>query len=111
MKTNEKYKIVNGTFYDTRTPQEVIDVIESARAGGRRVRLSYGDTETGRDWQEQYDIVGRIGRSAGPVKVPILIHNRRSIGGHAILDHCIVRIVSSVGGRVLYQHPKYYVQG
>lgn len=110
MKTNEKYKSVNGTFYDKRTLQEVIDAIELARAGGWRVRLSYGDTLTGRDWQEQYGIVGRIGRSTGPVKVPILMHNRRSIGGPAILDCCIVRIVSSAGGRVLYQHPKYYVQ-
>lgn len=110
MNTNEKYKIVNGIFYDKRTSQEVINVIESARADGRRVRLSYGDTETGRDWQEQHDIVGRIGRSTGPVNVPILMHNRRSIGGPAILDCWIVRIVSSVGGRVLYQHPKYYVQ-
>jgi len=32
----------------------------------------------------------------------------RSIGGGAILDHCIVRIRHSSGGRILYQHPKYH---
>jgi len=42
------------------------------------------------------------------VKVPLLIANRRSLGGTAILDHCIVRIRSSAGGRVLYQHPDYH---
>jgi hypothetical protein len=37
-----------------------------------------------------------------------MIANRRSIGGGAILDRCIVRIRSSAGGRVLFQHPRYH---
>ena len=44
----------------------------------------------------------------GPVKVPLLIANSRSIGGGAILDFCIVRIRTAAGGRVLYQHPAYH---
>ena len=42
------------------------------------------------------------------MKVPLLVANRRSLGGGAILTHCIVRIRESAGGRVLYQHPSYH---
>lgn len=104
----KQYKIVNGTYYDERTPDEVIRVLENARVNRTRLHLSLGDLATGRDWLEEFDVYGCVGRSMGPTKVPILLANRRSTGGGAILDHCVVRIRQSAGGRVLYQHPKYH---
>ena len=104
-------KIVNGTHYHESTPQDVIDVLERARQNNWRVRLHYGNSFTGQDWNEQYDICGRIGRSMGPVKVPLLVHNARSTGGPHLLDHCIVRIrfANKQHGRDdLYCHPKYH---
>lgn len=44
----------------------------------------------------------------GPVKVPLILPLSRSICGGAILDHCIVRIRHSSGGKVLWQHPNYH---
>ena len=109
------YNVVNGTSYDSRTPQAVVNVLEAARIGGYRVRFHYGHTgdtdcngkpcERGRDWMEECDTEGRIGRSMGPIKIPILLHNRRSMGGGGILDACILRIVRAKGGAVLYQSP------
>lgn len=105
------YKIVNGTSYDIRTPDEVVRVLENARLNRTRLHVSLGHTDglkAGLDWLEEFDVYGYIGRSMGPVKVPLLIVNRRSIGGGAILDHCVVRIRQKTGGRVLYQHPAYH---
>ena len=102
------FKNINGTSYDTRTPDEVIRVLESARINRTRLHISLGDTDSGRDWLEEYETHGYIGRSMGPVKVPLMIANSRSLGGGAILDHCIVRIRESAGGRVLWQHPQYH---
>ena len=105
------YKIVNGTSYDSRTPDEVIRVLETARLNRTRLHTSFGETEgpnAGLDWLEENDVYGYVGRSMGPIKVPLLIANRRSMGGGAILDHCIVRIRESSGGRLSYQHPRYH---
>lgn len=103
-----EYNVVNGTSYHVETPVAVIEVLERARHNRTRLHVSYGDRTSGLDWLEEFDTHGYIGRSMGPVKVPLLIANRRSLGGGAILDHCIVRIRSSAGGRVLYQHSTYH---
>ena len=105
------YQTINGTFYDTRTPGEVIRVLENARLNHTRLHISLGETadpNVGFDWLEEFESYGYIGRSMGPVKVPLLIANTRSLGGGVILDHCIVRIRTSSGGQVIYQHPNYH---
>lgn len=108
MKTYQNY---NGTSYDQRTPIEVIRILEHARLNRDRLHVSLGFTEgpsIGQDWLEENDVYGFIGRSTGTIKIPLLIHNRRSLGGPGLLDHCIVRIRTSTGNRVLYQHPSYH---
>lgn len=108
---DNEYKIVNGTYYHKETPDQVIEILEGSRLSYRekRLRVHYGDTKTGKDWMEQYDIMGYVGRSMGPIKIPLLIHNKRSMGGGGMLDHCIVKITETVKPhKVLYQHPKYH---
>ena len=105
------YKTINGTSYDSRTSDAVIRVLENARLNRSRLHISLGETDgpnVGRDWLKEFDAHGYIGRSMGPIKVPLLIANTRSTGGGALLDHCVVRIRRSAGGRVLYQHPVYH---
>ncbi len=110
----KNYQVVNGTSYNEKTSPEVIRVLESVKASGTRIKLDYGYTDVdgtssaiGQSWGECYDVTGTIGRSTGSVKIPLLIHNRRSVGGGGILDHRIVQVKESKGGRVLYQHPNY----
>lgn len=99
-------RIPSGTCFHASTPAGVRLVLENARLRGERLRIFYGDQETGRDWLEELDTMGTVGRSTGTIKVPLLIRNARSSGGPAILDHCIVKITRN--HKVLYQHPLYH---
>ncbi len=100
--------ILNGTHFNDCTSLRVGTLLENLRQNKTRVKLCFGDTQTGEDWEEKFDTVGRIGRSTGPKMVPLLIHNSRSTCGVAILTHCIVKISESKGGKILYQHLKYH---
>lgn len=97
---NKQYKVVNGTSYDVRTSDELIRVLESARLNRVRVVIDL-------DWVEEHDRVGYIGRSAGSVKIPLLVYNERSMGGGGLLDHCIARVRTASGKRLLWEKPGY----
>lgn len=96
-----------GTYFEPGTPLEVRRVLEQYIANGKRIRLFYGDATTGIDWLEEYDVIGRVGRSMGPLRVPLLIPTSRSYGGPAILTSCIVRLIDVESRRELYRHPTY----
>jgi len=83
-------KIVNGTSYHDETKPDVIKWLETSRERKQRIRIWYG--KNGQCWNDEYDTIGYVGRSTGNQKIPLLIHNSRSMGGGAILDDCIVRI-------------------
>lgn len=102
----KRYKITNdGTYYSSKTPDAVIEEIEKARHAGYRIRVYYRDQKTGRCWMDEALTTGTVGRSTGRIKIPLLIATRRSLGGPALLDSCIIKIASS--GRTLYQHPSF----
>ncbi len=96
------------TWFDARTPKQVQTVLEEARKSGRCVRLYLGDAKTGRDWLEEHDTTGRIGRSMGPMRSPLLILPGQH-GGGAILTACLVRIQDVETGEDLYKHKTYHL--
>ena len=104
------YTNVNGTDYDANTPTEAINVLEKLQDSGFRIKLAYGDRLTGEDWGETHDIVGYVGRSTGRMKVPLLVYNKRSTGGGAILTANIVKIehANKIYGGVMWEHPNYH---
>jgi len=103
MEQREEYR---GFWFSINAPKRVRDCIANAyldRPSGIRIRIHLGDAETGRIWLEKHDVIGYIGRSTGSQKIPLLIHNRRSIGGSAILDHCILGIQEVTTKQWLYK--------
>lgn len=100
-----QYAAINDdqTWFDGRTPLRVQKAMESLRQSRTPVRIFSGNTKTGRDWMDEYDTMGLIGRSMGLMKVPLIGD------GHAVLTHCIVKLVNTDTGEVVYQHPKYHL--
>ena len=85
--------------------QQVMQVLEGAYMAKTRIRVWYGDVQSGAAWAEENDVLGYVGRSTGSIKTPLLIHNSRSNGGGGILQDRIVRIDSITHrGCPLYQH-------
>lgn len=103
------YKIFGGTAYNINTPDKVVRILDSVLKSfrQRRIRVFYGNSITGKDWCEENDVIGYVGRSTGSIKIPLLIKNINSSGGGGILDHCIVKITEDK--KVLYQHPNYHI--
>lgn len=99
-------RLPSGTCYHQETPDQVIRLLEKLQNSGAEVKIYYGDTQTGQSWHDEFDVVGRIGRSTGSIKIPLLVP-KDDCGGPGLLDHCIIRIDSREG--TLYQHKKFRV--
>lgn len=95
------------TWYDGRTPAAVQVALENLRKSRHRARVFYGDVETGRSWLDENDVVGRLSRSSGPMKVPLLMVD--ALGGTALLTHCIVRLIDVTTGQEVYRHPAFHL--
>lgn len=91
--------------FNEKTSQAVKDAINTAYTSKKRIRIFYGDTETGRSWHEENNVCGTIGRSTGTKKIPLLIANSRSLGGSGILEQCIVAV--KIRNGFLYRHPNF----
>lgn len=102
------YKVANnGTYYNKDTKNAVIEVLENCQRRNIRIQVFYGDALTGRDWNEQYDTIGYISRSMGPVKIPLMLRTKHSLGGGGLLDNCILKIRDTATRQVLYVADNY----
>jgi hypothetical protein len=103
----QNYKVIDGISFHLETPDKVCRILANY-CGSRntRLRIFLGDRNTGKDWFEAWDTVGYIGRSTGNIKIPLMISRKDSMGGGAILDHCIVKI--TIDKKTVYKHPNYH---
>ena len=100
------YKVTEtGTFYSTSTPNELIEVLERISKGRMRCKFYYGDIETGRDYAEESDKIGTIGRSTGEIKIPLFIATPRSRGGGQLFENIVM--IKDINRRIIYKNPKY----
>ena len=111
----KEYKVCNGTFYSAEALDGAILALEYARVNKIRIRIFYAyrtaeEKERGvKDsefdvfevWNEELDCVGRLGRSNGKIKVPILLSSSSSCYGSPILDSRTV-LVKTTEGKVLF---------
>ena len=90
--------------------EKLMDIINIAYRLKSRVRIWYGDSETGRSWNEEYDVVGRVGKSCGKISEPLLIKTKRSSYGGAILLSSIIRIDDIEDKRTVWKVPNFHVE-
>jgi hypothetical protein len=103
-----RYKETEGIYFNVNTPEAVCEALVRAYRSEARVRLWYGYTSgvnAGKTWDEEHDVCGRVARTCGEIKIPILLANINSSDGLFILDNHIVRI--DIKGKTLYQHPMF----
>ena len=96
--------------YSRTVDDKFISVLLRAYKYKFRIRIWYGDTETGRAWNEEYDVMGTVGRTTGNIKIPILVYSKKSWGGSALLMGNIIRIDDIEDRRTLWQVPDFHVE-
>jgi hypothetical protein len=87
---------------------ELLQTLKQCHGTSRRYRFFYGDVITGQSWNDEHDVMGSVSNSTGDTACLILIPTRRSMGGGALLDSCIIRIDDIKTKSVLYSHPKFH---
>ena len=75
-----------------------------------RIRVFYGDIHTGRSWNEEYDVMGTIGRTTGNIKVPILLSRKNSNYGGALLLSSVIRVDDIEDKKTLWKLPNFHVE-
>lgn len=102
----KKYKLCQDVYYHIDTHDDMVRKLRHLQHMEKRVIIHYGDPKTGKFWGDQH--IGRISNTGGSVKIPIMLYNSTSIGGAALLTHCIVAIYTTKGNHLLYKHTKYH---
>ena len=96
------------TFSD-KINEKVKQVLTSCYNRKNRIRIVYGDVNTGKSYLDEYEILGYVGKSTGIKPIPLLINNSRSFGGGSILTDIILKIVDTQTKQVLFQHENYII--
>lgn len=95
-----------GLYFNTETDPKVMQIIAENIGTENRLRFFLGMDK--KYWLEEYDTIGRIGKSTGVTPIPLLIQTSRSLGGTGILTHCVQMI--TIDKQIVYQHPEFEIK-
>lgn len=110
IQSNPNYKVFRDHYYfPASTPDAVIAAIMNAYEQKARIRIFHGSTDPqnpkyGQVWTEVYDVMGYVGFTSGAIHSPILLPNKRSIGGGLIMLDSVLRIVGTTNCTLYYEH-------
>lgn len=90
--------------YPEKMPEPVQKILADAHKYNMKLRIFYGDLKTGAAWPEEHDVMGTIGCSTGPQKVPLIIASSQTVGGSPVM-YPVVAICSHT--HWLYKHPTF----
>lgn len=98
--------VIDGFVFSNGTPLNTANKLIELMKTKERVTLDYGYLDTKKSWNEIYDISGRVGYSSGShgLKYPLLVHNKRSLGGGLIITNHILSIKLSKGKKLIFEH-------
>jgi len=125
---DKEYLVFGDTWFDKDTDLAIATILDYYMHKDVRLRFWYGYTTAehrqymienypgdhtfpavGMAWDEDWQVSGTVGRTAGPVKSPILLAGPNSHCGGLISTDSIVKIVRRRTGKIqtLYQHPQF----
>lgn len=91
------------------TADVVCRVIAQLYTSRARVKVHYGNTNTGKDSHYTLDTTGYIGVTTGWLRSPILVYNSRAMGGGLLDADAIVKITDTRKPyQEYYTHPTYH---
>lgn len=97
-----------GTWFKKDTRDAVKKVIDRLIHTGEKVRVFYGDPETGKSSMDEFDMIGSVGRLTGTLKAPILISEADGFGA-PMQDDKVIRIIRVRDHKNLYKHPGFHL--
>lgn len=98
--------VVKNLHFDPRTAPLVTHLVAKYCDQPMRVRIDYGNAETGESWSVEDAVEGYICSSGGAESYPLLLPTTRSNAGSPIKTENIVALWETEGNRV-YKHKSY----
>lgn len=105
--TGDPFFCTNGTCDDVRNV--LGEVYQKRSLKSTRLRIWYGNTETGRAWNDTFNVAGYIGRSASRHPQPVVQQFKSAMQGEVLSTDKIIRIDIVETGETVYRHKHFHV--